>query len=174
MTDRGPERGEDPRQAPFTAYRTTVPESWIDYNGHMNDACYAVACTHASEAFLDALGLGEAYRAKTGRTTYTVEAHLRYLKEAALGDELRARTLLVDADPKRIRVHHSLLGSCGDEIATGEFLYLHVNQESGRVEPMPEDRMALVADVLAAHAGQPRPTHLGLGVGAGRRAGPSP
>jgi acyl-CoA thioesterase FadM len=155
----------DPLQAPFTAYRTTVPRSWIDYNGHMNDACYAIACTQASEAFLDALGLGQDYQAKTGRTTYTVEAHLRYLQEATLGDRLTAHTLLVAADPKRIRVHHSLLGPSGTEIATGEFLYLHVNQASGRVEPMPHDRATLLADVLAAHAGQPRPAHLGQGVG---------
>jgi acyl-CoA thioesterase FadM len=154
----------DPRQAPFVAYHTPVRDAWIDYNGHANDACYTVMCTEATEVFLTALGIGEAYHAATGRTTYTVESHVRYLREARRGAVLRAETLLVDADSKRVRIHHSLRNGAGDEVATGEFLYLHVNQHTGRVEPMPADRQALVTDVLAAHATHPRPAHLVLGV----------
>jgi len=154
----------DPRQAPFAAYGTRVREAWIDYNDHLNDACYPIVCTEATEVFLTALGLGEAYHVATGCTTYTVEAHLRYLREVTRGELLSAATLLVGADPKRVQIHHSLRNGAGDEVATGEFLYLHVNQQTGRVEPMPADRLALLRDVLAAHATQPRPAHLVLGV----------
>jgi acyl-CoA thioester hydrolase len=149
-------------QAPFAAYSTRVREEWLDYNGHMNDAFYAVVFGQATEVFLDALGLGEEYHAATRCTTYTAESHIRYLKEAVGGEPLQVMTLLVDAGPKKIRLHHSLRDGSGDEIATGELLYLHVNQKSGRVEPMSPDRQALLSSVLATHARCARPAHLSL------------
>jgi acyl-CoA thioesterase FadM len=69
-----------------------------------------------------------------------VESHLRYLKEAVLGEPLRVQTLLIAVDTKRLRVHHTIRDGAGDEIATAEYLYLHVNRASGRVEPLPADR----------------------------------
>jgi acyl-CoA thioester hydrolase len=140
----------DPRQTPFREYHTQVRDEWIDYNGHMNDAAYAVVCTEASEVFLAALGISAAYQAATGYTTYTVESHIYYLKEAGRGDTLHVETLLMDTDPKRVRVSHTLHSAAGP-IATGELLYLHVNQRSGRVEPLPKDRQKLLAEVLTAH-----------------------
>ncbi|MEU4230951.1 thioesterase family protein [Nonomuraea sp. NPDC026600] len=141
----------DLRQAPFAAYSTRVLTDWVDYNGHMNDAYYALVCGRASEALLDALGLGAKYQESTGCTTYTVESHLRYLKEARAGETVRVLTLLVEAAPKRLRMRHSLRNGGDEEIATGEFVYLHVNQLSGRVEPMPPDRQELVTAVFATH-----------------------
>jgi acyl-CoA thioesterase FadM len=142
----------DPRHAPFRAYRTPVREEWIDYNGHMNDACYAIVCTEASEVFLTALGIGDGYHAETGCTTYTVESHIYYRKEATRGDTLHAETSLAHADTKRVRIHHTIRSSTGAEIATAELLYLHVNQHSARVEPFPADRQSLLAEVLTAHS----------------------
>ncbi|MEU8852302.1 thioesterase family protein [Streptomyces sp. NPDC048564] len=150
----------DPRQTPFTVYRTTVPADWIDYNGHMNDVCYMTACAQASEVFLDTLGLGAAYRERTGSTLYTAAATIRYHKEARLGDQLTAGTVLVRADPKRLLVRNTLWDTAAAELAIAEFLYLHVNQAKGRVEAMPDDRQTLVNQVLYAHGGHdtPRPT----------------
>jgi acyl-CoA thioester hydrolase len=142
---------DDPRQAPFRRYRTPVRAEWIDYNGHMNDAAYAVVCTEASEVFLTALGIGKEYHAASGRTTYTVESHIHYLKEASRGETLDVETVLVATDTKRVRVRHVLRSTTGDPVAQGELLYLHVNQRSGRVEPLPADRRLLLAEVLAAH-----------------------
>jgi acyl-CoA thioester hydrolase len=50
--------------------------------------------------------------------------------------------------------------------ATGECLYLHVDTAAGRTVPLPDDRQARVDALRDAHAGLPRPAHLGLGVGA--------
>jgi hypothetical protein len=52
-------------------------------------------------------------------------------------------------------VHHTIRDGAGDEIATAEYPYLHVNRASGRVEPLPADRQAVVDEVLAAHATHP-------------------
>jgi acyl-CoA thioester hydrolase len=120
----------------------------------MNDSAYAIVATEASEVFLAALGLSSDYQATTGCTTYTVESHIYYLREATLGETITAETVLADTDPKRLRVRHTLLSPAGP-IATAELLYLHVNQRSGRVEPLPPDRQALLAEVLTVHRAWP-------------------
>jgi carnitine 3-dehydrogenase len=96
---------------------------------------------------------------------YTVESHIRYLAETSRGDRLAAASFLVSADPKRLRVHTALTRRDGTVVATGEHLYLHVDNEFGRVTPMPADRWEAVAATLAAHAVLARPGYLGRGIG---------
>jgi acyl-CoA thioesterase FadM len=149
---------------PFEAHRTRVREEWVDYNGHMNDAAYAVVLGEANEVLLDALGLSADYRDRTGAGLYTVESHLRYLAECTLGQVLTASTLLVAADARKVHLHTELLDEERRPAATGEYLYLHVDTHVGRTTPMPPDRQAAVGAMLAAHAALPRPAHLGRGI----------
>ena len=157
--------------APYTRYRAEVSEDLIDYNGHLYDAGYAIVLSAANELLFADLGLSEAYRVTTGRALYTVESHIRYLAESRRGDVLAAASLLVSADPKRVRVHTVLSRGDGMAVATGEHLYLHVDEAAGGVTAMPADRWAAVDALLSAHASLPRPAHLGLGVGAPRPRG---
>lgn len=151
--------------APFTAYRAPVRPEWLDYNGHLNDASYAVVLSAAHELLLAELGLSADYRVSHHASMFTVETHLRYLAEVSAGQTLTAATLVVEADRKRLRLHSELYAD-GVLAATGESLYLHVDTEAGRSVPLPEDRQARVDALAAAHAGLPRPDHLGRGVGA--------
>src|SRR5260370_29523552 len=91
----------------FARYKTEVREEWIDYNGHLNDAGYALVLSEANEVLLADLGLSEDYRARTGRATYTVESHIRDLAEAHLVDELEAPSLEVRAVVEARRVGHA-------------------------------------------------------------------
>jgi acyl-CoA thioesterase FadM len=152
-------------RTPFARYTTEVGQEWIDYNGHLNDAGYAILLSEANEVLLADLGLSAAYRAETGRALYTVECHIRYLAACRLGDLLTATSILVSADAKRLRVHTTLARADETAVATGEHLYLHVDDAIGRVTPMPADRWAAVEALLAAHAGLDRPAHLGKGIG---------
>lgn len=145
-----------------------MPESWLDYNGHMHDADYLAAISTANEELFAALDLSADYRRSTGASFYTVEYHLRFLGECALGDVLRASTTLLAADAKRLHFYTELEHTDGRVVGTGESLYLHVDPLQGGVVAMPEDRAGTVADLLAAHAGLPRPAYLGAGVGAFR------
>jgi len=158
--------------APYARYRTEVREEWIDYNGHLNDAGYAVVLSEANEALLDHLGLSEDYQADTGRAMYTVESHIRYLAEAKRGDVIEAESLLVSADAKRMRLHTLLRRGDGVPVATGEYFYLHVDQAAGEVTTMPPERWRAVDALLSAHAPLDRPGHLGRGIGG--KCAPSP
>lgn len=154
--------------APYARYRTEVREEWIDYNGHLHDVGYAIVLSEANEVLLAHLGLSEGYRVDTGRAMYTVESHIRYLAETKRGDVIEAASLLVSADAKRMRIHTLLSRGGGVPVATGEHLYLHVDEAVGGVTAMPADRWAAVDALLSAHASLDRPAHLSLGVGAPR------
>jgi acyl-CoA thioester hydrolase len=154
--------------APFSTYRTEVREEWLDYNGHMHDASYAIVLSDANEQLFAALGLSAAYRTERAAAFYTVECHIRFLAECTLGQVLSAAPVMVAADAKKIRLYTELLHEGGRQAATGEFLYLHVDTTLGATTPLPPDRHDRVQEMLMAHAGIPRPADLGHGVGAAR------
>jgi acyl-CoA thioester hydrolase len=148
----------------FTAYREPIRAEWLDYNGHLNDASYASVFSAAHELLLEHLGLSADYRGSHHASMFTVETHIRFLAECSDGQVLTVATTVVDADRKRLRLY-SELHADGALAATGESLYVHVDTDAGRSASLPDDRQARVDAMLAAHAGLPRPVHLGLGVG---------
>jgi len=143
-----------------------VPADWIDYNGHMMDGYYGLAFSDATEVFLDHIGLGEAYRKETGCGMYTVESHLRYLRSARAGQQLRFSTQVLDADAKRVRVFHRMADAAtGDEVATEELMFLHVDGATERVTAIPPEHGEVVAALAAEHAALPAPPAAGRAIG---------
>jgi acyl-CoA thioester hydrolase len=138
--------------APFTAYREQVRPEWLDYNGHLNDASYAIVLTRAHELLLEHLELSAAYRESHQASMFTVEMHLKYAAEVNAGQTLTASTLVLEADHKRLRLGSELYAD-GVQVATGECLYLHVDTLAGRTSPLPADRQSAVDALLTAHAG---------------------
>jgi len=144
----------------------TVPADWIDYNGHMMDGYYAIAFTEATEAFLDHVGLGAAYREETGASIYTVESHLCYFSSVRAGARLRYSSQLLGTDAKRMHVLHRMADAgTGDEVATNELMFLHVDIATERVTPMPRERQQAVAALAAEHATLPTPPTAGRQIG---------
>jgi acyl-CoA thioester hydrolase len=135
-----------------------VPPEWIDYNGHMMDAYYFLAFTEATEAFLDHVGLGAAYQARTGSGIYTAESHLCFISGVTEGAALTYRTQLLGYDAKRLHVFHQLT-SADVLAATCELMFLHVSED--HVTPMPAEPAAAVAALAASHAALPRPEKAG-------------
>jgi acyl-CoA thioesterase FadM len=136
----------------------SVPPEWIDYNGHMMDAYYFLAFTEATEAFLDHVGVGAAYRARTGDGIYTAESHLCFVSGVMAGAVLTYRTQLLGHDEKRMHVFHQMT-SARSLTATCELMLLHV--KDGQVRPMPPEAAAAVAALAARHAALPHPDRAG-------------
>ena len=134
----------------FSAFTHQILSSEIDYNGHLHDAAYATVVSDANEVVLEALGMSAAYRA-TGRSLYTVEMTIRFLREVRLDDVLQAETRLAAHDTKRVRLATTLRDQEGRDVATSDVLYLHVDTELGRVVEFPPDRMADLDRVQALH-----------------------
>jgi len=152
--------------APIEVLRTAVAADWVDYNGHMNDAAYALVFSRSIDALMDKIGLDAAARKRTGQTLYTMQTMLHFFKEAQQGDALAVSACLLEHDDKRMRVWLEMTSAAGERLAASEQLLLSVMQREAQSKAAPwtfETRAAL--DALAhAHASIARPELAGQGV----------
>ena len=127
-------------KGPLHLHHARVIPDWVDYNGHLSEAYYVLIFGHATDALLDAIGMDESFRTRTGRSVYTVDARIRYLSEVALDEEVEVRTWVAGADPKRMLVHHAMyragpgLGEQGP-VAQTELVLLSVGKPGPRAMP---------------------------------------
>ena len=159
-----PEAGLD--ILPVTVSRQ-IPQSWTDYNGHMNEARYLDVFAQASDRIMELIGADADYVA-AGRSYFTVETHLRYLAEVRGGDGIRVTTQLVGADGRKLHLFHRLENGAGRLAATGEHLLVHVDLKTRRSCPPEASVKALLAPLLSRHGKLPRPEGAGRHVGANR------
>ena len=150
--------------APFVSAPMTVEPGWIDYNGHLNMAYYNVLFDRAVDEVYELLGCGLAYLKETQHSCFTAEVHLRYLRELNAGDRVRVSFQLIDFDLKRLHYFEELRhADDGWLSATSENMALNVNMVAKKVAAFPDNVMARLAQMKAAHDRLPMPH------GAGRR-----
>ncbi len=120
--------------AGIPVFETPVLPEWIDYNGHLRDAYYALIVSLATDALMDRVGLDAAYRARTGCTLYTVEMHLHFLQEVKQTDTVEVGVRILGVDRKRIHAVFEMR-RVGDPAvaASTEVMLLHVRQASDKV-----------------------------------------
>ncbi len=150
----------------LTLWDLEVAPEWVDYNGHMNDAAYALAFSRAGDRWMDRIGLGAEVRAATGYTLYTLQIMLHYLREAKQGAPLRIVCQLLEFDAKRARLWMEMRSPLdGPTIAAAEQLFLSVRQaEETRATAWREETSALLAEMMQAQAGLPVPAQAGRGI----------
>lgn len=156
--------------APLVSRVMEVEKDWIDYNGHMNMAYYNVLFDRGGDEALDLLGVGASYASERKFTTYTAELHLCYVRELHLGDRVTVTYHLLDRDEKRLHVYQELHHVDGWLAATAETMALHIDMGGPKVAPFPEDVMAKVDALWAAHASLPTPARAGRSIGIKRKA----
>jgi len=150
--------------APFVSSLMRVEPAWIDYNGHLNMAYYNVLFDRAVDEAYEVLGIGLDYLKQTHHSTFTAEAHVRYLRELHESDPVRVTFQLLDFDSKRIHYFEQLLHADeGWVSATSENMTLHVDMATKKVAPFPDSVVRSLARMKEAHA------HLPVPDGAGRR-----
>lgn len=147
----GPEMGLEP--------------GWIDYNDHLNMAYYNVIFDRSLDAMLDSVGIGEDYRLNDNFTIMTAQAHVSYLRELRSDARVRVTIRLVDADEKRLHIYEELYHSEGWLAATSESILLHVDMAQRKVVRFPDDRLASLGAMLAAHQALPPTKFMGRTLG---------
>lgn len=131
----------------------TVKPEWIDFNGHMNVAYYLLAFDLAIDSLWHAVGLTQEYIATARRSTFAVDTHLTYQQELKQGDVYRIVTTLLAVDDKRLhKFQYMYHAEEGYVAATGEWLSLHVNLETRRVCPWPNDILASFKRIAKAQS----------------------
>ena len=143
-------------------HKESVRPEWIDYNGHMNVGFYVLAFDHATDTFLEHVGLGEDYRKRAQASTFVVEAHVTYQQEVTEGTKLLFTTQLLGVDAKRLHLFHRMLKADDESlVATTEVMILHIDLGTRRTAPFPADAEARLAAVAAAQAVLARPAEAG-------------
>jgi acyl-CoA thioester hydrolase len=154
------------RGAALTLYDTVVASDWVDYNGHMNDAAYALVFSRATDALMDRIGLDSAARKSSGRTLYTLQVMLHYLQEASEGAPLFVACQLLEHDDKRMRVWLEMrAGRDGPVLAASEQLLLSIDKNAGaQAAPWRMETLAALDALAKAHRGLAVPELAGSGV----------
>lgn len=155
-----------PSPGPLDLAALRVVPSWIDYNGHMTEGRYLLACSETTDAFLRLIGAGLDYVA-AGRSYYTAETHLIHLGETRVGDLLQGSVQVLGWDPRRIHLFVTLAVD-GNAVATLEQMLVHVDAAAGRASPADPAVLARLRPLAEAHATLPRPRAAGRHVGAPR------
>lgn len=162
-----------PIEAPLCLHRGVVLPEWIDYNDHMNIAYYVLAFDHATDALIDYLGMGQAYRKRTQCSTFVVESHISFQRELKVNDPIRITTQLLGFDSKRIHYFHRMYhDDNGFLAATTELLAIHVDLIQRRGSPMPLDVSDRLNTIMTEHMQLSHPPQSGRVIAI--RSRPSP
>ena len=150
--------------APFRLSEVTVAAEWTDYNHHLTESAYLLIMGESSDAFFRFFGIDDAYR-DTGHSLYTVETHLRNLREAREGEELSLTIQVLGTDAKRLHILHEMYSAAGGLIATAEQMLLHVDTRAGQAVPFPPRIASVLREIRAAHtAVLPVPEYVGRSI----------
>ena len=135
--------------------RRQVPESWTDYNGHMNETHYLELFAQATDRLMELIGANAVYVA-AGHSYFTAESHIRHLGELRAGDTVSVTTRVLPAGDKKLHLFHELSGPDGIA-ATGEHLLLHVDLATRRACAAPAPIVQAIAELArtAAHLATP-------------------
>jgi acyl-CoA thioester hydrolase len=154
------------RGTALSLYDTVVASDWVDYNGHMNDAAYALVFSRATDALMDRIALDAAARKASGRTLYTLQVMLHYLQEASEGAPLFVACQLLEHDDKRMRVWLEMrAGKDGAVLAASEQLLLSIDKNDGvKAAPWRTETLAALDALAKAHRGLAAPKLAGSGI----------
>ena len=148
--------------APLELHQEIIRPEWVDYNGHMNVAYYVLIFDHATDVFLDYLGLTSEFRSQNNASTFAGAMHVNYLGEVKEADKVRVTTQLLGYDTKRIHYfHHMYHVDEGYLAATSELLSLYMDMELRRVANMPEVIKQRLQEVYGIHSSLALPEQAG-------------
>ena len=151
---------------PIICPRLRVIEDWIDYNGHLNMAFYNVIFDKGVDYLFDYLGVGADYAKSGVGSCFTMQAHVNYLQELSLHDEVSVTMQILDYDHKRIhyfeQMHHATEGYLA---ATSEQLCMHIDMTTRRSASFPQAVQDKLQALMACHEQIDKPAQVGRSIG---------
>lgn len=155
---------------PFILPDQSIRPEWIDYNGHLNMSYYMVLFDQCVDAAFEEFGLGPDYAEQKKASFYTLEVHVTYLQELHLEDKVNVTLQVLDYDTKRTHyfeeMHHADKGFLA---ATMECICMHVDLETKRSTPFPDDVLAKIAAMYEKHKSLSIPSQVGHVIGIKRK-----
>ena len=149
----------------YTTVNRQIPQTWTDINGHMNETNYLEVCSQATDKFMEMMGMDFEYIKLTNESYFTVETHIRHINEAKEGMKILAKTQVLEASGKKLRLFHILQTENGKIVATGEHMLLHVSLRT-RSSSLPSEKIASnLSKLFQPHSNLPWPEGAGRSIG---------
>jgi carnitine 3-dehydrogenase len=149
---------------PLRLHEGRVEPGWVDYNNHLTESRYLQIFGDATEALFRVIGVDPEYH-RGGHNYYTVETHLRHLREVEGGAAFYVTTQVLGADDHRIHFFHALYRTDnGTLLATAEQMQLHVDTRASRACPAKPEVLARVRRIANAHGSLERPKGSGRAI----------
>ncbi|OXY82632.1 thioesterase family protein [Oceanimonas doudoroffii] len=155
----------------LSIFESPVKPEWIDYNGHMNDACYVVVFATALNNFIDQIGMDAAFRTRHQVSLYTLQSAVHYLQEVKEGEPLKIFAQLLEHDSKKLRLVLTMRhADTGVDLALMETLLLHMDMSIKRASAFLPATREQLEHLHARQASQPWPAQAGRGIALRRPA----
>lgn len=145
----------------------SVPEDWIDYNGHMNLAYYVMAFDHDLDDLLDReIGAGPSFSESHNQGPFALQNHVHYLDELLEGERFYCKFLMLDGDAKRVHIAGSMHREKDDSpVCVMEQVLINVDHGTRRSAPYPEGIQGRIAAMVELHRDVERPIQIGRSIG---------
>jgi len=128
-----------------TCLRLTVPDAYLDANGHMNVRWYATIFDEAGDTLHERLGLTPHFHEVHGTGTMDLENHFNYLHEVMTGDHLAVYVRLVGRSAKRFHYLMFLVNETRGKLsAIFECINAFVDLKVRKTAPFPPEIAAKI------------------------------
>jgi acyl-CoA thioesterase FadM len=135
--------------------RQPVPTAFEDVNGHLNVRHYTGIASEGLDDSMVPLGIPKNWPA-LGHACFAAEHHLVYLAELRTGDRISARSRLLARSERAAHALVYLLDDSHQRLSfVMEEIFLHIDMETRRTAPWPEDVAAALDQRIAEDAELP-------------------
>ena len=132
-----------------------VPTAFEDANGHLNVRHYTGIASEGLDESLVESGIPKGWPAR-GHACFSAEHHLTYLAELRTGDKLSARVRLLGRSERAAHALVYLLNDSHQQLSfVMEEIFLHIDMETRRTAPWPDDVAAGLDKRIEADSGLP-------------------
>ena len=132
--------------------RQTVPEAFLDQNGHMNIRHYLGLYDDAGAPFLESIGMELSYFSERRAGIFDLEHHLSYLAECHQDDVVAVYGRAVDRTPKRLHAVWFLVNETREQLSNVfEFVTSHADLNARKTAPFPDDIGAKLDALVEQH-----------------------
>ena len=135
-----------------------VPMPFEDINGHLNVRHYIGIASEGLDESLVEVGIPQMWPLTHGHACFTAEHHVTYLNELRTGDTMSVRVRLLGRSERAGHVLMYVLDETHQQVAcVVEEIFLHIDLETRRTAPWPDDVAAKLDARVAEHESLPFP-----------------
>ncbi|HXJ42984.1 MAG TPA: thioesterase family protein [Bryobacteraceae bacterium] len=134
-------------------YKTLIPDSWADTNGHVNVRWYAVLYDDAGDVLHDMHALTlESHRARNSGTM-DLEHHTHFISEVMPGETVSVYVRALAVNAKRLHYLMFVVNESQNRLASiFECINSFVDLNVRKTAPWPEATRLLMDEMIAAHS----------------------